>query len=163
MTLDPGIAVAVVTAIAALIAALSGRRKTDAEIAKSDAEMRRVANEAALSLIKPLKEQIAGVKNVTGGAYWTYENEVAGAGGYYLDGDIDGVIGLMAFGCGPDSLLMDMVRRYSVETKSAPFMCLTLEEHTAEAGIVTRLEAFTDMIYRKKKAETKACVLESLI
>lgn len=59
MTLDPGIAVAVVTAIAALIAALSGRRKTDAEIAKSDAEMRRVANEAALSLIKPLKEQIA--------------------------------------------------------------------------------------------------------
>ena len=58
MTLDPGIAVAVVTAIAALIAALSGRRKTDAEIAKSDAEMRRVSNEIALSLITPLKAQI---------------------------------------------------------------------------------------------------------
>jgi predicted nucleotide-binding protein (sugar kinase/HSP70/actin superfamily) len=111
----------------------------------------------------PLEEQQAGVKRVTGGAYWTYENEVAGAGGFYLEGRVDGIIGLMAFGCGPDSLLMDMVRRYSVEKKSVPFMCLTLEEHTAEAGVVTRLEAFTDMIYRKKRAERNTCVSESRI
>jgi predicted nucleotide-binding protein (sugar kinase/HSP70/actin superfamily) len=37
-------------------------------------------------------------------------------------------------------------------------MSLTLEEHTAEAGVVTRLEAFTDMVYRKKKADSKICV-----
>jgi predicted nucleotide-binding protein (sugar kinase/HSP70/actin superfamily) len=100
----------------------------------------------------------AAVKTVTGGAYWTYEDEVAGAGGYYLENKADGVIGIMAFGCGPDSLMMDMVRRYSAKLGSTPFMSLTLEEHTAEAGVVTRLEAFTDMVYRRKKANSKVCV-----
>ena len=98
------------------------------------------------------------VTSVTGGAYWTYEDEVAGAGGYYLENKVDGVIGIMAFGCGPDSLMMDMVRRYSAKYTTTPFMCLTLEEHTAEAGVVTRLEAFTDMVYRRKKADSTVCV-----
>ncbi|UCC17639.1 MAG: hypothetical protein JSU58_03565 [Dehalococcoidales bacterium] len=99
----------------------------------------------------------ASVTSVTGGAYWAYEDEVAGAGGYYLENKVDGVIGIMAFGCGPDSLMMDMVRRYSTKHTTTPFMSLTLEEHTAEAGVVTRLEAFTDMVYRRKKANSKVC------
>jgi len=37
-------------------------------------------------------------------------------------------------------------------------MSLTLEEHTAEAGIVTRLEAFLDMIHRRKRSQVKTCV-----
>jgi len=100
----------------------------------------------------------AAVTTVTGGAYWTYEEEVAGAGGYYLKTQADGVIGIMAFGCGPDSLMMDMVRRYSAKLGTIPFMALTLEEHTAEAGVVTRLEAFTDMVYRRKRTVRKVCV-----
>jgi predicted nucleotide-binding protein (sugar kinase/HSP70/actin superfamily) len=100
----------------------------------------------------------SAVNEVTGGAYWTYEDEVAGAGGYYLRHDVEGVIGIMAFGCGPDSLMMDMVRRYAAKMKSTPFMCLTIEEHTAEAGVITRLEAFTDMIYRRKRARSNICV-----
>ena len=85
-----------------------------------------------------------------GKAPWTYGDEVAGAGGHYLESGVDGVIGLMAFGCGPDSLMMDMVRRQAARLGKIPFMCLTLEEHTAEAGIVTRLEAFLDMIKRRR-------------
>ncbi|MFC2014691.1 acyl-CoA dehydratase activase-related protein [Chloroflexota bacterium] len=104
---------------------------------------------------KELKSTIIGL---TGSAYWTYEEEVVGAGGYYLQNEADGVIGIMAFGCGPDSLMMDTVRRQSARLKSTPFMCLTLEEHTAEAGLVTRLEAFTDMIHRKKRKKTEVCV-----
>lgn len=125
--------------------------------------LERMGNTVITPEMVPYEEQKAGVLNVTGGAYWTYENEVAGAGGYYLDNRADGVIGLMAFGCGPDSLLMDMIRRYSVSKKSVPFMCLTLEEHTAEAGVVTRLEAFTDMISRRKRAKVSQCASESLI
>lgn len=100
----------------------------------------------------------SAVDRLIGGAYWTYEEEVVGAGGHYLQNGADGVIGIMAFGCGPDSLMMDTVRRQSARLRTTPFMCLTLEEHTAEAGVVTRLEAFTDMIYRKKRKETKVCV-----
>lgn len=96
--------------------------------------------------------ELAIIKLV-GGAYWTYEEEVVGAGGHYLQNGANGVIGIMAFGCGPDSLMMDVVRRQALKQRSTPFMCLTLEEHTAEAGVVTRLEAFTDMINRKKRKQ----------
>ncbi|MEK7353210.1 MAG: acyl-CoA dehydratase activase-related protein [Chloroflexota bacterium] len=100
----------------------------------------------------------SAIINLTGGAYWTYEEEVVGAGGHYLQNEADGVIGIMTFGCGPDSLMMDTVRRHAARLRATPFMCLTLEEHTAEAGVVTRLEAFTDMLHRKKRREAEICV-----
>lgn len=87
-----------------------------------------------------------------GTAYWTYGEEVVGAGEHYLQNGVDGVIGVVTFGCGPDSLLIEMVRRRAAMLKTTPFMSLTLEEHTAETGLITRLEAFVDMINRKKRA-----------
>ncbi|MBN1366724.1 MAG: hypothetical protein JW967_02210 [Dehalococcoidales bacterium] len=89
--------------------------------------------------------------------YWTWEEEVIGAGGYYLENEnVDGIIGVAAFGCGPDSLMMDSVHREATRLRNTPFMNLTLEEHTAEAGIITRLEAFLDMIFRKQRRLTCA-------
>ncbi len=93
---------------------------------------------------------------LVGRAYWTYEHEVVGSGEHYLQHGVDGVIGVMAFGCGPDSLMMDMVQRQAARLKAVPFMSLTIEEHTAEAGIVTRLEAFLDMINRRRR-QVAAC------
>jgi len=98
------------------------------------------------------------ITRLVGRPYWTYEEEVVGAGGYYLESGVDGVIGIMAFGCGPDSLMMDMVRRQSARLKTSTFMSLTLEEHTAEGGIATRVEAFLDMIQRRKRRQAEACV-----
>jgi predicted nucleotide-binding protein (sugar kinase/HSP70/actin superfamily) len=100
----------------------------------------------------------SAVAGLVGRAYWTYEEEVVGAGGHYLQDGADGIIGVMAFGCGPDSLMMDVVRRQANRRGTTPFMSLTLEEHTAEAGVVTRLEAFLDMIYRRGKREAEVCV-----
>ena len=99
----------------------------------------------------------AAIDRLVGRAYWTYEEEVVGAGGHYLQSGVDGIIGIMAFGCGPDSLMMDMVHRQANRLKTTPFMCLTLEEHTSEAGVITRLEAFLDMIYRKKRRQVAVC------
>lgn len=103
------------------------------------------------------QELESAVTRITGGAYWTYEGEVVGAGGHYLQNGADGVIGIMAFGCGPDSLMMEMVRRQSARLRATPFMNLTLEEHTAETGVITRLEAFTDMIQRRKRKKVEVC------
>jgi len=75
-----------------------------------------------------------------------------------LQSETDGVIGIMTFGCGPDSLMMDTVRRQAAREGTTPFMSLILEEHTAEAGVVTRLEAFLDMIYRRKRRKVEVCV-----
>lgn len=104
-------------------------------------------------------EQVeSAIARIVGKPYWTYEEEVIGAGGHYLESGVDGVIGIMAFGCGPDSLMMNMVHRQAISLRSIPFMSLTVEEHTAEAGVITRLEAFLDMIQRRKRREAEVCV-----
>jgi predicted nucleotide-binding protein (sugar kinase/HSP70/actin superfamily) len=97
------------------------------------------------------------ISRLVGRPYWTYEEDVVGAGGYYLENNITGVIGLSTFGCGPDSLMINIVHRYAVSNSAVPFMSLTLEEHTAETGIVTRLEAFLDMIQRGRRNKVGTC------
>jgi predicted nucleotide-binding protein (sugar kinase/HSP70/actin superfamily) len=88
-------------------------------------------------------------RELAGGSYWTYEDEVIGAGGYYIkEGIVDGVISVMAFGCGPDSVMMHILDRYARRERK-PYTCLTLDEHTAEAGLATRVEAFIDMVRKK--------------
>jgi predicted nucleotide-binding protein (sugar kinase/HSP70/actin superfamily) len=92
------------------------------------------------------------IMELVGGPYWTYEAEVVGAGGYYVQSGVEGVIGVAAFGCGPDSLMIEIVQRYA-RRRGVPFMTLTLDEHTGEAGLITRLEAFLDMIRRRKQGQ----------
>jgi predicted nucleotide-binding protein (sugar kinase/HSP70/actin superfamily) len=89
---------------------------------------------------------------LAGTTYWTYGEEVVGAGEHYLQDGVDGIIGILTFGCGPDSLMMEMVRRRANKLRTTPFMSIVLEEHTAETGIITRLEAFLDMINRRKRS-----------
>lgn len=91
-----------------------------------------------------------GVERLVGRPYWTYEDEVVGAAGYYFDAEVDGIIGVMPFGCGPDSVMLDVVQRYAKRNRAKPIMSLTIDEHTAEAGLITRLEAYLDMIRRRR-------------
>lgn len=104
------------------------------------------------------EERESATARLVGKAHWTYEDEVVGAGGHYLESGADGVIGLMTFGCGPDSQMMDMVQRRAAKLRVTTFMSLTLDEHTTEGGIVTRLEAFLDMINRRKRRQIEVCV-----
>lgn len=87
--------------------------------------------------------------------YWANEYEMTGTAGHYLkDNKIDGIITLNAFGCGPDSLMIDRITRKSKES-GKPLLSLTIDEHTGEAGFITRLEAFVDMLFRKKRSKLK--------
>jgi len=84
--------------------------------------------------------------------YWANEYEMTGTAGYYLnDNKIDGIITMNAFGCGPDSLMIERITR-KAKQYNKPLLILTLDEHTGEAGFITRLEAFVDMLFRKKRA-----------
>ncbi len=92
-----------------------------------------------------------GIRNLDTLLYWANEHEMTGAAGYYLkDNNIDGLITLTAFGCGPDSLMIERITRYA-KRFNKPLLNLTTDEHTGEAGFVTRIEAFTDMLIRKKR------------
>ena len=83
--------------------------------------------------------------------YWANQLEMTGAAGHYLKSDlIDGLITITAFGCGPDSLMIEDIKRKS-KNFNKPLLNLTIDEHTGEAGFVTRLEAFCDMLFRKKR------------
>ena len=95
-----------------------------------------------------------GIASLGQKRYWANENEMTGTAGHYLkDNKIDGIITLTAFGCGPDSLMLERVIRKAKEA-GKPMLCLTIDEHTGEAGFITRLEAFIDMLFRKKRSKT---------
>jgi len=81
--------------------------------------------------------------------FWSLGKKMIGSGLWMeQEASIDGVIYLACFGCGPDSLVGEIVERRVSHT---PFMLLTVDEHTGEAGIMTRLEAFCDMITRRQR------------
>lgn len=105
---------------------------------------------SALQLTQEQMEE--GINALEQTTYWANEHEITGCAGHYLkDNKIDGIITLTAFGCGPDSLMIERIIRKSKQFNK-PLLNLTIDEHTGEAGFVTRLEAFVDMLYRKKRA-----------
>jgi len=84
--------------------------------------------------------------------YWSYEKEIMGAVNYWTENKmVDGVIYVLAFACGPDSLVQVLIE-HRARMHKVPLMSLTIDEHSGEAGLVTRIEAFTDMLMRKKTA-----------
>lgn len=98
-------------------------------------------------------EQLSeGITSLGNDKYWANEDEMTGTAGHYLkDNKIDGIITITAFGCGPDSLMIERITRKAKQF-GKPLLNLTIDEQTGEAGFVTRLEAFVDMLFRKKRA-----------
>ncbi|MFZ5967153.1 MAG: acyl-CoA dehydratase activase-related protein [Bacillota bacterium] len=82
--------------------------------------------------------------------FWTFSNKLLGAGYYFYNNQhIDGIIQVTAFGCGPDSMIGKMLELDSNKFEK-PFMTIRVDEHTGESHLQTRVEAFVDMIKRKK-------------
>jgi predicted nucleotide-binding protein (sugar kinase/HSP70/actin superfamily) len=93
-----------------------------------------------------------GIASLGNEKYWANEDEMTGTAGHYLkDTKVDGVITITAFGCGPDSLMVERITRRAKQFNK-PLLNLTIDEQTGEAGFVTRIEAFVDMLFRKKRA-----------
>ena len=85
--------------------------------------------------------------------YWTFEYELVGATRLALEqGDVAGCISVAAFGCGADAVMLEEVQKLTTKA-GIPLMNLTLDEHSGEAGLVTRIEAFVDMLEWREKAD----------
>ena len=99
------------------------------------------------------EQTIEGINALGEKLYWANEFEMTGTAGHYMkDNKIDGLIALNAFGCGPDSLMIERIVRKAKQFNK-PILHLTIDEQTGEAGFITRLEAFVDMLFRKKRAK----------
>jgi predicted nucleotide-binding protein (sugar kinase/HSP70/actin superfamily) len=86
----------------------------------------------------------------SGEAYWAYAPTLLGAGLCFLEMEpVDALVAVIAFGCAPDSGLAPALGQ-AARQAGVPILTLTLDEHTGEAGLMTRLEAFVDMLERKR-------------
>ncbi|AQS58561.1 acyl-CoA dehydratase activase-related protein [Desulforamulus ferrireducens] len=102
-----------------------------------------------------LTEQMVneGVKRLPKKLFWTMSRRMTGGALNLHDRNaVDGIIHVAAFACGPDSMTGELIERYIRRDGKVPFMNINLDEHTGEAGVVTRLEAFLDMLRWRKKA-----------
>ena len=68
---------------------------------------------------------------------------------------LDGIIQIYPFGCMPEIIAQSSFR--DIEEKyGVPIMTLIVDEQTAEAGYITRLEAFCDMLEMRREMRNKA-------
>lgn len=76
--------------------------------------------------------------------FWTYGTQALGCV-ELARRCVDGVLYVTCFGCGVDSFVAWMAER-RLRDAGVPFALLSLDEHTAQAGVDTRLEAFVDTL-----------------
>jgi len=62
---------------------------------------------------------------------------------------IDGVLHIMPFTCMPELVASAVINRISKD-KEYPVLSMTFDEHVSEANIITRLEAFVDLLERRR-------------
>ena len=79
--------------------------------------------------------------------YWKVSAEQIGGIEFYKD-QVDGIVLISTFPCGPDSIFNELLIRV---IKDKPILSLIIDEQDASAGILTRLESFTDIIMAKRK------------
>ncbi|NMB25840.1 MAG: 2-hydroxyglutaryl-CoA dehydratase [Firmicutes bacterium] len=99
----------------------------------------------------PAKHREAQALKQPKNLFWYYSNQIMRATYYFLEKQlIDGLIHVTAFGCGPDAMVDKLLELDCRKYGRLPFLSLALDEHTGVAGVMTRLEAFVDMLTRRK-------------
>ena len=83
--------------------------------------------------------------------YWGYGQKILRAAKIIQNHQNLYPIYITNFGCGPDSFITHFFKRV---ISGKPFLQIEIDEHSADAGIITRLEAFLDSI-KNAKAERK--------
>jgi predicted nucleotide-binding protein (sugar kinase/HSP70/actin superfamily) len=63
---------------------------------------------------------------------------------------VDGLIHLAPFNCTPEIVAVSVLPRLA-QDHDLPLLALSFDEHTAEAGLITRLEAFSDLLERRSR------------
>ncbi|NLM96100.1 MAG: hypothetical protein GX175_00495 [Halanaerobiaceae bacterium] len=85
--------------------------------------------------------------------FWEFTNKLMAVGYNFINSPlIDGIIHVTAFGCGPDSILGPFLEIDAEENKK-PFMTLRIDEQTGESHVLTRIEAFIDLLRIRKRRE----------
>jgi len=83
--------------------------------------------------------------------FWTFARKTYGfIAASVARGRVQGVVYISSFACGIDSVILELVRD---RIGDFPMLVLKIDEHTGEAGVDTRIEAFADMLERSGRVE----------
>ncbi|MFZ5597665.1 MAG: CoA protein activase [Bacillota bacterium] len=85
------------------------------------------------------------LKHFVGG----HGQETLGSAVYYNENGYDGIIQLLPFTCMPEIVAQSILPVFSSDT-GMPVMTLIVDEQSGEAGFMTRLEAFVDLLAERK-------------
>lgn len=77
---------------------------------------------------------------------------------YAASKNIDGVVHVGPFTCNPE-IVSQCILPHVSRKEDIPVLSLTIDEHQGRAGFITRLEAFTDLLYRRKKSKTRSLIV----
>jgi predicted nucleotide-binding protein (sugar kinase/HSP70/actin superfamily) len=84
---------------------------------------------------------------------WYYEQELLRSAGFLLvAGRVDGLLLVSSFSCGTSAVINEVINR-ELNHSGIPMSTILLDEHTAETGLMTRLEAFVDLVKHKAKSK----------
>ncbi|HSK48324.1 MAG TPA: acyl-CoA dehydratase activase-related protein [Coriobacteriia bacterium] len=76
------------------------------------------------------------------GLQWSNNLRLLGSVQHWRD-RVDGIVFVVTFPCGPDSLVTELALR---KVRDVPMITLVLDEHSGEGGLRTRLESFVDIL-----------------
>lgn len=83
--------------------------------------------------------------------------ETVGSAILFSECDYDGVIQVAPLTCMPEIVAQSIIPYYASK-HHLPFMTIYVDEQSGEAGLITRLEAFCDLVRQKKKSSLKESV-----
>lgn len=90
-------------------------------------------------------------KKISPDIHWTYNKELIASVNYY-ENFVDGIILISSFPCGPDSLMNEQIIH---KIKKVPVITLIFEDLNNEAGMITRLESFIDILKNLKEEKNE--------
>jgi predicted nucleotide-binding protein (sugar kinase/HSP70/actin superfamily) len=62
---------------------------------------------------------------------------------------LDGIVHIFPFTCMPENIALEALQKLSEDT-GIPVLSLSFDEHTSRTGLLTRLEAYVDLVKRRK-------------
>lgn len=113
-----------------------------------DADIRRETSALSQRIYSPCFAGEAGQRQSASTIkfHWEFGQEMLAQIKEVVETGISGAIEISAFQCGCDAVLKEFVEK-EFKQKKIPFLYLLIDEHTAEAGFQTRLEAFFDTLH----------------
>ena len=83
---------------------------------------------------------------------WYYELELLTAARRLLEVErVDGLLLAASFACGTGAVTNELIQRTAVHRYGVPTVLLLMDEHTGEAGLVTRVESFVDVLKMRRR------------